>query len=705
LPHPHFEIRLSNGFQLLGRSIGRYILVIDHRHSTQIDTKSLQLVCLFLLSLAFTSSLPPSTTMADTDTDTATAAALNAAVEAMHDGDNNMYDVTIVCTTDDHQAAYWMDRLASGICSRSNYNKDAANANKDTKFPMVLAVSEDWGGAGAGAGNGLGTLYAFQKAHGLALEKYGVDLTAELAQGRVSAGLFHTAGKGTRMAPLPASENNNKPGVVCIYYCIYCIVYLLHCMEDPFVVLSFFHNCMHLSYCYILTPDSHSLSLSLTYYLPSYNLFQKLPFGLRRSDGTFQTSLTVLEAVILQTGIYASSRKGRLSVYWGDQVFIPSARNFRYTPTHHIDIMCTLLGDTAPTAAEWKERGLDKYGVIACIETTTKATKEGSAGSSAGSAGAGRLDAAQVDKVSHETAVAMLAKLGKIRQVGPSLGSFSVSAAMLSALCFEFDAELQEKTAKLDTDPHFWMPLTLSEEDYVTLMKQKGTEEAESTKHHARMTAMKASFHMGDNNENDLGLFGAVDVGKNACWWDYGMLRLYSKNSLLLLEKDTAESDLLRKFLGVTSHHVDSVLLPGVTVDEASYAFGSKAKTGSITNSILAQVQAAEINADGAIIVNCAAKKITAGKGAILYNLIDDTDEGIVAAPGQVMVATTNEAGVSTVLKSHLDIDGGKAWKIKLDDNALSFEDVHAQNKNSNIGEIQTRRQENYDKVVASLGF
>jgi hypothetical protein len=87
-------------------------------------------------------------------------------------------------------------------------------------------------------------------------------------------------------------------------------------------------------------------------------------------------------------------------------------------------------------------------------------------------------------------------------------------------------------------------------------MKQKGTEEAESTKHHARMTAMKASFAMGD-----MGLFGAVDVGHNACWRDYGMLRLYSKNSLLLLDKDTAQSDLLSKLLGVTSH---------VTVDEAS---------------------------------------------------------------------------------------------------------------------------------------
>jgi hypothetical protein len=133
-----------------------------------------------------------------------TDAALQAAVEAMHAKDN-LYDVTIVCTTDDHQAEYWMDRLAAGICSHSTESKTG-------NFPMVLAVSEDWGGSGAG--NGLGTLYAFKKAQALAMEKYGVDLNAELEQHKISAALFHTAGKGTRMAPLPASENNNKPGVV-----------------------------------------------------------------------------------------------------------------------------------------------------------------------------------------------------------------------------------------------------------------------------------------------------------------------------------------------------------------------------------------------------------------------------------------------------------------------------------------------------------
>ncbi len=95
-----------------------------------------------------------------------------------------------------------MKRLSEGLCKSSD----------DAVFPMVLAVSEDWGAGGAG--NGLGTLYAFQKATKLAKEKYNVDLAHLLAQGEISAALYHTAGKGTRMAPLPASENNNKPGVV-----------------------------------------------------------------------------------------------------------------------------------------------------------------------------------------------------------------------------------------------------------------------------------------------------------------------------------------------------------------------------------------------------------------------------------------------------------------------------------------------------------
>lgn len=524
--------------------------------------------------------------------------ALQTALAAMKTP-GNVFDVTIVCTTDDHQAEYWIDRLRSGLLQ-----------SNDT-FPLVLAVSEDWN-ASSGAGNGLGTLYAFQKAAKLAQSEFGIDLMEQLAQGKLSAAMYHTAGKGTRLAPLPASENNNKPGV-------------------------------------------------------------KLPFPLVVGD-TVQP-LTVLEAVVKQTSIYAKARKGRLSVFWGDQVFLPTAP-FDAAPTHHIDILCT-LGAEAPDAKAWVERGLDKYGVIARLQGG---------------------EAAQVEKVSHATATQMLESLGEIQQVGPSLGSFSVSAAFLTACLTEFSSELEGKTDKFDTDPHFWMPLTLPVESYVSLMHQKGVEEAESKAHFDRMAAMKSKFDLGS-----LGLFGAVDVGEDACWWDYGQLKLYSMNSLLLLDSSPS-ADLLRQFLGVTKHTMGSTT-GSADIDTQSYIFGSKLGSGMVVNSLLTAVAAGHVEVDGAIVVNCAAKKITAGPGAILYNLIDDSDAGIVAEAGQVMVAVTNTDGEATLLQSRVDVDGGKAWKIKLDVNAESFEDVHARNKNADIRAIASRRQANYNKVVDALGL
>ena len=261
---------------------------------------------------------------------------------------------------------YWQRRLEAG---------------RGTVVPqstLIFAVFEDWPG---GAGNGLGTLYAWKKACALATKPGPTqfNLAKALSEGEISCAIFHTAGKGTRLAPLPGSENNNKPGV-------------------------------------------------------------KLPASL----GTGNTSMSILESVVMQTGVYASSRMGRLSVFWGDQVFIPSAPCI-YTPQHHIDILCTL--NKMPSAEEWVKKGLDKYGLIACA-----AGKGGKPGESA-----------QVEKVSHATAVRLLSTLGEVTAVGASLGSFSVSAAILSLLMGEFGNELDTKKGKLDTDPGLWMPLTLSQ--------------------------------------------------------------------------------------------------------------------------------------------------------------------------------------------------------------------------------------------------
>ncbi len=225
--------------------------------------------------------------------------------------------------------------------------------------------------------------------------------------------------------------------------------------------------------------------------------------------------ISILEAVLKQTGCYAASRAGRLSVFWGDQVFIPTVP-VAYTVGHHVDILCSL--GPMLSEQEWRDKGMEKYGLIAV--------------SASGSA-------AQVEKVNHATALSLLAGLGaEITAVGASLGSFSVSSAMLSCLLEEFVVELDTKTGKLDSDPHLWMPMTLTRNAYVQLMAQKKVGEGEAGAHFDRIAAMMVRFYgavaVEEKEGQRLGLFGPVDVGQGVCWWDYGQLKLYKQYSLLM---------------------------------------------------------------------------------------------------------------------------------------------------------------------------
>jgi len=108
---------------------------------------------------------------------------------------------------------------------------------------------------------------------------------------------------------------------------------------------------------------------------------------------------------------------------------------------------------------------------------------------------------------------------------------------------------------------------------------------------------------------------------------------------------------------------------------------------------------------DNAIVVNCAAKKIVAGKGAVLYNLVSDAEEGIVAGDGEVVVSVTDISGSSMLLKSKTDICGGKAWKEVLEANSVSFEEVHKQNRNADVSAIEKKRKELFKKISSSFGL
>eukprot|EP00933_Yihiella_yeosuensis_P080854 TRINITY_DN9436_c0_g3_i1.p1 TRINITY_DN9436_c0_g3~~TRINITY_DN9436_c0_g3_i1.p1 ORF type:complete len:559 (-),score=115.37 TRINITY_DN9436_c0_g3_i1:189-1781(-) len=509
------------------------------------------------------------------------------------------YDVTIVCTSDENQAKYWEQRL---------------NERKGTVIPKescVIAVDEDWPG---GAGNFLGTLYAWQKACAKHKERTGEDLAQLLDSGK-SMALFHTAGKGTRLAPLPGAENNNKPGV-------------------------------------------------------------KLPApGLP----------SILESVIRQTGAYASSRGRRLSVFWGDQVFVPSVSN-EYKPNFHVDIVCAL--GPMPSAEEWAERGLEKYGLILAKSDDAVA--------------------AMMEKVTHAEASSQLAKMEGVDQVGTSLGSFSLSSAILNMFMTGFSAELDAKSGKLDSDPHVWMVMTLSEDDYQVLAVKKGLfDEAGARAHHQRVKALIASF---DASLDGLtgGLFGAVTVGRDVSWWDYGLLKLYRQNSLLLTD-GSEDAALARSFFSVEeASRVSSSELGATVVDSDSVVSETRTKGGKITSSSIAKVAAEEIDAEGAVLVNVCAKKVKAGKGAVAYNVVDMSEAGLVLGENEVRVGVFTLNGDRPYFEMKSDaaaIDGGKVFKEKVCENPFSFQEVYDLNNGADVIGCAAKGAATYQERAAAIGL
>jgi phosphomannomutase len=490
-------------------------------------------------------------------------------------------DVVIVSTTSRRDEKYWQTRLES---TRGEVCRETA---------LVLAVEEDWEG---GAGNGLGTLFAVQKACEKGRRLFGIDILERLDNG-ASVALYHTAGKGTRLAPLPASEGNNKPAV-------------------------------------------------------------RLPGMLSLSDGT--EAMTILEAAIRQTAIYAPSRKGRLSVFWGDQVFVPSQSSL-YTPTHHADIMVQLR--TMPGADAWKEEGLERYGLIAV-------DKDG--------------DAAQVEKISYATANDLIDRkiIGVEGGLGMSIGSFSLSVDLLRGLIDEFSGELSARKGKLDTDPHFWMPLTLDEETYVSLMTAKGEDAAEATGHFERMQRFKLRFFSKERPQK--GIMGAVDVGSSCYWWDYGTIGNYVGNLLKLVESGP-EADAVRLFFGVRGGRAGSETGQALGIDDVSCVLGSKIGRGHIERSVLVNVETDYIDVKDSVLIGVTAPQVS-GQDCLVYKV--DSQEPLNLETRSVHVDVPLDLEDKVTMETSRDRDGKEDWNERLPGNPLSYAELHAK-----VGSLDKRQK------------
>jgi len=329
----------------------------------------------------------------------------------------------------------------------------------------------------SGAGNGLGTLSAFREAE-CALR---VDLCKELDEGK-SVAIFHAAGKGCRLYPLPLIESSK----------------------------------------------SHI----------------KLPSTKGSSSSYFET---VLSAVIRQTSAFSSVLKGRLSVFWGDQLFFPKKQLVK--PSKDIAIF-SLKQEHLPPSDTWEEDGWHGYGLLGRDHSGS---------------------VRQFEKISSNTFVNCL----PLFESGfyKSLGCFSLSKRCLKALLEDFSEEIQAKKAHLDSDPDFWMALSHIKKHYLSFFPGK-------EQHFNRL----AKFH-------DSMSLEALDIGPKSHFFDFGNLKAFYHNMLSILD----EKKPLQHFLGLENYFDKKT---------ESISLHSNIANKEIRKSLLINVQGNSLHARESILID-----------------------------------------------------------------------------------------------------
>jgi hypothetical protein len=465
------------------------------------------------------------------------------------------YDVIIVSASGASEASYWHDRL---------HSSRGAVSNRDC---LIYSVDEDWNSPN-GAGNLLGTLYAWKKADSRHRDLQGRSLMEELKSGK-SIAMYHIAGLGTRMAPLPGAEGNSKSGI-------------------------------------------------------------RLP-RLIEIEGA-NVPITIMEAVILQTGPFARSRKGRLSVWWGDQVFIPSA--FDSPGTHHAEILAKPVVFT---------RDIENYGLLFF---------------------ALHGDARQREKMPFDEICELLASEGKTEDcLALSLGSFSISSSLLAALLEEYSCELSGRTCRLNSDGDLWQPLTSMCEEYVKAGRSKQNWER------VRTFWDRFRSEAGDSMRD----FGYLNIG-DAYWWDYGQLKLYRCNLLKMLSDD-AEGRAVREFFG----YGDGAALcndskTGSACVSRSIIQGSAVRSGAIENSIVINSTLNSAEICDSIVMESTVMGHLEGKSSITYRDLEEGD--LYLDRNEVSCGIVIPPAERLRMRVKIDANGKEHWKEKILDNRYSFAEL-----------------------------
>ncbi len=370
-----------------------------------------------------------------------------------------------------------------------------------------------------------------------------------------------------------------------------------------------------------------------------------------------ETPLTILEAVIFQTGIFASSREGRLCVFWGDQIFIPE-KGPDFAGNCQAEIF-DLRQELPEGEEEWR-RNWQSYGLLLPRENGEVLQRE-------------KQTWEQIRQLK-EKGFIQPDSSGKLT-LGKSLGSFSLSPSLLEALLEEFQPELEEKRGKLDTDPHLWMPLSSSREDFICSGGDPALWE--------RINRFKEKFAA---REGHLRFLVDKDLGANTFWWDFGQLRFYYQNLLRLLD-DSYEGECLRKFFNLDKAWIRKLRSKDLEVED-SILLGSPVK-GRVVRSLLFQTRADDLEVSGAVVID---SRITKGKlkNSLVYNCIEL--EELSLQPGEVLADVFLPQG-RVRMRTELERDGKSDWKVKLPGNPYPYEELYLIAREEAQGMLTTRRQ------------
>lgn len=506
-------------------------------------------------------------------------------------------DVVIIVNSSTEQALFWQERLTDslGMYSSGAVIKSGA---------LVLSVSEtNWEG---GAGNGLGTLNGFVQAARKACEFKIIDTPENptvvnlvsafmaYAAGK-SIFMIHTAGKGTRIAPLPGSECNSKSNI-------------------------------------------------------------KLP-GIVNVDGE-KEALTILEAVLMVTSIYAPSRGDRMSVFWGDQVII-NENDITFDGSHHVEI----FGEFMPLTDDIKA-----YGVLIPCEDGSCSVRE---------------------KFSKEQILKLLPS-GE-SNVYRSVGSFTISLSLLNALIKLEEEELTGCAGSLNTDPDWWQPLTSARDEYINVMEKKGISSEETGKRWDVVTDMWEAFkevHLG-------GKIGFTDIGPDSLWWDYGQNSYYLKNMELLTEK-TTEGEAARIFFGVEEEKVQDSDTGSAEADN-SIVLNSVIKKGKLKNCVVVSSYIKEIQAENSVIIGSTVLKLKSA-GALCYNVAEIE---VALTKGEVLVNVFHPEKGRIPMKTHVSRDGRNDWEggVRVGENAYTYPEIAVMMKHVKVQNAKKIKQEESEKI------